>query len=390
MAEKKHAWRSPSKGDLWVNCTGGLEFIRRHQDQIDALGRAESTEAATQGTLGHQYAEATILASFHPDESGRRQHEEVAIATRPQLKPEILKNAELYIQWVKEYLVVGPHGGAWGLELSAPLWYEPESKGTADFWAIEDGETLLVLDYKSGRGEVEVKNNIQIAIYLIAIYDQVRRFYPKLKKFRAGVLQPFVDPQPKFWEFDLGTLESLREMIGAAAREVEDPFLGYHTLTVTEKGCRFCPAKPICPARREQAESLLGGHDLMVEATPPEKLFQIYKSLPMLRNYLDEVEDYIRDQPDEVLATNGFIRKDGRRSYHWTQEDALVASELRKLGIEPFETKLKSPAKIKAESGTADLPVIESLVGCDFTRPQVVSVTKDAKGFRAKHKRDEK
>lgn len=383
---KQHAWRSPSKGELWVNCPGALEFIKANQSRIDALGRAESSEAAAQGTLAHEYAEHLILSSFHPDESGRRIHSEKAVALRSQIKPDILRNAELYAKWAQEYLLVAPHGGAWGLELSASLWYEPESKGTADFWSIEDGELLTVVDYKSGRNPVEVENNIQIAIYLIAIYDAVKVFNPKLKRFRAGVLQPFSDPEPKFWEFDTGTLEHIRGMISAAAREVEEPFLGYHTLTVTPKGCRYCPAKPICPAQAEQAEKLLGSLGTPPEALPMSRIVEIFTNLPTVRAFLDEIEDFFRDQPDEVLSNHGFERRDGRRSFHWTADEAVVEESLRALGVEPFEVTLKSPAKAKKELGTADLPVLDAMIGTDFNRPRIVKVQADPKPFRAKHK----
>lgn len=385
----KHAWRSPSKGDLWTTCTGGLAFIRENQARIDALGRPESSEAASQGTLAHEYAEATVLASFHPMPAVAREYAEKAIDVRTKLSPDILKNAELYAQWVQEYLLVGPHGGAWGLELSVPLWYEPESKGTADFWAIEDGDTLLVLDYKSGRNPVEIKNNIQITIYLIAIFDSVKNFYPKLKKFKAGVLQPFMDSEPKFWEFNLEELEHFRGLIGAAAKEVESPFLGHHKLVVSDKACRYCPAKPICPAQSERTAQMLEMvDDREMGALDDDEIFAIFKASPGIRTFLDEVEDYVRDQPDAVLAKQGFEKKDGRRAYSWTTSDeASVAFALNNLfGIEPYEQKLKTPAKVRAEIGTADVPMLDKMLTVDFNRPRVVSTKSDEPTFRVGRK----
>ena len=368
---------------MWVSCPGGVPFIEAHSETLQALGRPESSEAAAQGTLAHEYSENRILAQFHPDVPARKAHSDRASDLKPQLQKEIKANADRYVTWVSEYIMTAPLKGRWGVELSAPLWYEPESKGTADFWAIED-DTLVVIDYKSGRIPVHVDGNLQIAIYLIAIWDEVRRFHPTIRNFRAGVHQPFADPEPRFWEFDLVALETYRSQLSVAAREVDNPFLGYHALTVTEKGCRFCPAKPICPAQAQRTELALNMIEEDPQALDGDTLFTLFRQIKQIRGFLTEVEDYVRDQSDEILTTNGFTRKDGSRRFNWRDEEEAIA-RLVMLGADPFtEPKLKTPAMVRSELTKKEVESLDEIIETEYNRPSIVPIAESKKTFRAR------
>lgn len=383
----KHARLSPSKADLWMVCPGGLPFAESLRDEIAMLGFPESSPVAMAGTLAHEYSEACILANLHPVEVVREQNLELSQELRPKLDSVLQQNAEMYASWATGFVTTRPNI-PWGVELSASLWYEPESKGTADFWAVE-GDTLIVVDYKSGRVPVHVQGNLQIAIYLIAIYDAIKPFNPQIRNFRAGIHQPFCMPpgkrDPFWWDFDFGELDRLRSVISAGAREVFNPIAGQHRLVVSEKGCRYCPAKVFCPAQKVSMDKFLGLLPCEPSAIDGHTLFSIFKDLSQLRNFLDSIEEYVRSQPVETLTINGFEKKAGAMRRSWQGDTDEVAQNLENIGIvEPFLKVLKSPAQVEKELGSDDL--ISTFVKVDYNRPRIVNFKKDEPTFRVSTK----
>ena len=297
----KHARLSPSKADLWMVCPGGIPFAESLADQLGSRSEDVSSPAAAAGTMAHEYSEETILSHLHPEESVRDLHRENANVIRPKMEGALLKNAEMYASWAVGFVSTHPNI-PWGVELSAPLWYEPKSKGTADFWAV-DGDTLIVVDYKSGRIKVEVENNLQIAIYLIAIYDEIKAFNPQINKFRAGVHQPFSMREgkrdPSFWDFDMEELTHLRRTLSAGAKEVWEPIAGNHRLIASTKGCRFCPAKPLCPAQAAPVLEFAGLVDEDPKGLDNDVVFDLYRQLPALRAFMKSLEEHVEEESDE-------------------------------------------------------------------------------------------
>lgn len=380
----KHARLSPSDWARWMTCAGAVPFTESISEMLEARpgGLDPTTSAAASGTQAHEYGEKMIVSQLHPVESARLQASEQALKIRRDMEQNFIENAEKYASWATEFVFSRPNI-PWGVELSAPLWYEPESRGTADFWAV-DGDTLVVVDYKSGRLKVDVENNLQIAIYLIAIYDAISAFNPQIRKFRAGVMQPFTAPrgksEPSWWDFDMGELEHIRSVVSAGAREVWNPILGNHRLVVSDKGCRFCAAKPFCPAQNEAVDAFAGLVAEDPKAIDGDVLFGIFGKLRSYRSFLDSVEDFIRDQSDEDLRTQGYARKDGSKKRSWTGAEEAIVQSLKDIGVEPYEEVLKTPAKVEKELGSYDL--LAPFMQLDFNRPTVYRAKAGEKTFK--------
>ncbi len=376
-----HARLSPSKADQWTVCPGAIPFIEANSGRLPQSASGESV-AAVQGTLAHEYSENMIYSMCHPDEDARKSYRAKALDIRLKLQPQIIDNAEIYASWATQFVETQPDI-PWGLELTAPLWYEPESGGTADFWAIV-GDTLYVVDYKSGRLPVHVEGNLQITIYLSAIYDLVQKFNPQLRKFRAGVMQPFEHPgrrEPVWWDLDLEMLQRYRSIIDAAVFEIRTPVSGQARLVASEKGCRFCPAKSLCPAQAEPIEAFAESLDEEPSALDEQYLFSIFGRLPQLRAFLDSVEDYVRDQEDDTLDRFSLQRKPGAKRRSWKDEE-IVAKLLRDNGVDPYRKTMKTVAMLERELGDSAPKGLHELVEVDFNRPKIVSTTTPKPKFK--------
>ena len=380
----KHARLSPSKWALWMKCPGGIPFAEANAERLAKLaeGKPTSSPAAAAGTVAHEYGENMIVSMNHSDEDVRAEHAEKALVIRRNMEPALIDNAESYVAWANGFLFERPNI-PWGVELSASLWYEPTSRGTADFWAV-DTETLIVVDYKSGRLKVEAVDCLQIAIYLIAIYDEIKEYNPQIKKFRAGVMQPFCSPkgrnEPIWWDFDMGELDRLRSIINAGVKEVHHPIAGQRRLVASQAACRFCPAKTICPAQEQKLNEFIGSIETEPAALDGELLFDIYNNLPEYRSFLTSIEDYVRDQSDETLVEKGFLRKEGSKRRSWNIPEAEVEAQMVEAGIEPFVEKLKTPAQVEKELGA--LREFESIVVIDFNKPKIIRTKEGETTFK--------
>jgi len=382
---KVHARLSPSSAHSWAVCTGRLDFVERNKEKLRKLGRidAPDSEASKNGTLCHSLGEAIILANAHPTASIRAQASERAVMLRLQLPEEMIQNAEAYATWGIGF--VNMAGDIpWGVELSAPLWYEPDRSGTTDFWAIENGDTLVVVDYKSGRVPVDVEGNLQLLIYAIALYEMLRVFNPSIRKFRLGVMQPFIHGphEPKWWDVTEAMLERAKDAIDAAVFEVDNPFGGIHRLVPSPEGCRFCPARPLCPALAAPVEEFAALASEPVDALTNDQLVEIMKKAKPVKDFLDAVKEAMLDLPPDWLSDRGITLAAGANRV-WPESEETekkIDEALAKAGGTLYKQVPKTVAQIEREG------LLEAVEWAVESRPRTptVRVKKETRGFRPK------
>lgn len=129
------------------------------------------------------------------------------------------------------------------------LWYSDKFgrrlfSGQADVLVIS-GNTALVIDYKTGRGEVSASAaNFQLRGLAVL----VKHNYPDVEVVSVAIIQPLASSVPVVCEYgpeelDLAKLQILN-VVGLS--EVTDP-----PLVPSEAACKYCRAKAICPALRK-------------------------------------------------------------------------------------------------------------------------------------------
>jgi len=211
--------------------------------------------------------------------------------------------------------------------------------GSIDLLGLSrDRSTILVLDYKFGRGAVKVENNAQHSLYtLSAMWDKstADMFY-NTTRIVFAIVQPQLSRDAQLWETNRDAMEDFDHNFRAAMKATHlNP--GDH--------CRYCPAEAYCEAKRTRvlASNLLGKDDL--------------QNLQAAANMVDEVSAWVAAVREEMylqmsrgVALEGWkvVDKVARRT--WINESDAIKGLMkgRKLTkADIHETKLMSPAQIE-------------------------------------------
>lgn len=121
--------------------------------------------------------------------------------------------------------------------------------GRSDFWGTADligadplHRILMVGDFKTGRGRVDVRNNTQLMCYAMGSLDLVN-FTPE--RVILAILQPPVwGSNPAVWETSISELRTFEKYVMGQA-ELTDQF--ETPPTPSKEACLWCPAKVVCP-----------------------------------------------------------------------------------------------------------------------------------------------
>jgi hypothetical protein len=248
--------------------------------------------------------------------------------------------------------------------------------GTADL-IVRIGSTIFVIDFKFGvgvrvlalypDGDEDVLNG-QLAFYGASARHTLPDFFAGVENVVLAIVQPAsieLDAEPT--SSTTVTHAELDEFIvsyrGAYAEALSpSPRL--------ERGdwCRFCPARPICPAH---TGPLL---DLAQFATPtpaPSAKEAYLRALAEGLNLVDVIKDIrvaLHDQAKRALQSGdvvpGYTLSAGRAERHWRDESAAIAA-LCRLGFtrdDIVAEAMRSPKQVELRAKARGLKVPPELI----------------------------
>ena len=254
-------------------------------------------------------------------------------------------DAELYVEQKFEFVLASAAPG------------EVFGKNDAMVYTPSKGR-LVVFDYKHGAGvSVDVTDNKQLKFY--AAGAVLGRPWA-LSEIELVIVQPRTrDAEEnnggvKPWAFDpTEVLDFADELDGAVAKakyvEVLPPGVDRTDSLVTGSWCRWCDAAAVCPAREKQASEAVTLDYANVEGLTPSALPQpkdldtarigrILAGAPIMRTYLDQVEEYAFGLLVQGVGVPGYklVDKVGRRQ--WTDNPEEIASYLElNYGLSPTD-----------------------------------------------------
>lgn len=348
---------SPSAAERWTACPGSHYIEQR-------LPALESTQAATEGTLAHEFAAWAVqnaIEQIYPGSSklsNPQQEPEAALATT-----EMADGAQDYAAAVIAKL--SEHGGpaAYGVEVEVEgLSKEigaPEGskavKGRADFIAICADGAVLIVDYKFGECPVLADGNKQMTLYAALARD-------KFSKSSTRAVIGIVQPRATSSDFlaSGASWSEIEDIDGALPGIVEAVRRAYWSDDTTERKpgdhCKYCPARSVCTAAI--AEPLLlaltaaGQAELVKDATNE----QIGAWLAALKRVEKAANDLSRIAKAriEVGAEIPGWRISYRKSLQWPVRDLPVMQQAEEIaaaiGVHPAELikeTLRTPADMK-------------------------------------------
>lgn len=238
-----HALLSASISKQWLNCPPSARLQENFPN--------ESSVYAEEGTFAHSICEYKVKKYLH-ERVRRPQSEEF-------YTEELEQSTDAYYEFVVGVIEEMKRNGCEPLVLvEERVDYShiaPSGFGTADMLIIgHDAEgrgTLHICDYKNGKGVfVDAHHNSQMMLYAIGALHAYGYIYP-IEIVRMSIIQPRLD--------NISTFECSREELEAWGESIKPTAkMAYEGKGEQKAGdwCRFCRAKPVCRACKEEALDL--------------------------------------------------------------------------------------------------------------------------------------
>ena len=349
-----HSPFGASVAHRWISCPASIALCQK-------APRKESSFEGNKGTAAHSLAEMSLRQRKMP-----RHFVGQHIQVGDDLFEVDTEMADYVSEYVYEVLqvastrhnpgVVDPYRVETRFDLD---WIgRPGMFGTCDASLADTAHrTLHVFDLKYGSGEAVVaENNPQLMYYALGVlgvegldkFDTVRLVIVQPRHRATGTTD---------WTISVPDLLNWRDKVLIPAYDEacgENPRFG-----PSEKACKWCAGKPICPAIGSALAEAAGTSLTLPTPVTPELVFpepasltdeqvsKILTMLPLLKPYFEAVSAYALDKAMQGDVVSGFKLVAGRQGNRvWTDEKA-VTEAFASLGEDLYDKKLKSPAQME-------------------------------------------
>lgn len=356
----KHSNISPSQAERFFGCPGSVQAIAKI-----ALDLPPS-QVALEGTAIHELAAQCLRNNLKPDDM---LGETIEIEPTPgdtmefKVDDEFVYVAKVYVDTIDELLQ--KHGlTRKALQVEAKYTLpevDKDARGTTDCSFLA-GDTLYVIDLKSGRGiVVDAEENKQ------GMYYAVRPFLDAKFLIRKIVIM-IIQPRAKEGAI-IKAWETTPERMNAFVTELKEAI----TLTRAKNApivpgdwCTFCPAAGSCQgiqkAMLTQAQTVLPNVMKLIPCVTEltaEKIGNALPALTMLKEVLGCLEDYALALALKGQEIPNYCLVRGKKNRQWIDEQAVIDELGEEYG--PRIMSLKSPAQVEKVVGkdkVKDLVVI--------------------------------
>ena len=255
-----HARLSPSGADTWIRCPGSVG-LQRDQPNTDSEFAQEGTaahylaaECLKLGAIAQCFLGCSIVLLQAPD--GNRyeifdsENFDVShtVINTFLVDADMMDAVQIYLDLVSN---IAQHGML-SVEVKVPLEHitgEKDATGTADAVILCSNE-IVVIDLKYGKGvPVYAEDNYQLQMYALGVLDwfDLAGLTEGINHIRLVISQPRKSASPSEWDLSIEELRSFGVRAAASARAGMNPNL-QPIYNPSEKACRWCRAKAICPA----------------------------------------------------------------------------------------------------------------------------------------------
>jgi hypothetical protein len=255
--------------------------------------------------------------------------------------------------------------------------------GTADL-IVRIGSTAHVIDLKFGVGvrvlalspanddpAVDVING-QLLFYACGARHSLREFFAGVEDIVLTIVQPqSIEPDAEMVSSVAVTHAELDAFVVAYRAACEEALAPAPRL---EKGthCRFCPARPICPAHTgpllDLAQFAMPTPSAAAAADKVVYLQALAAGLDLV-DAIEVLRPALRDQAKRALENGdqvpGYALSAGRAERHWFDENAAFAA-LQSAGFyydDVMKAEMRSPKQVELRAKARGLRVPEDLIG---------------------------
>jgi hypothetical protein len=231
---RAHAPLGPSAMDRWSRCGACIRLSK-------GLGAAAPGPAATAGTILHGAYERCQLGGTGLTRAELLHLEACGVSSARAhtiLNQALRATATLFDRYGVRHFVT-------------EVRVDPGRRiGRNDYWGTCDllgvapaSRTVILADFKSGRGVVDPVDNLQLLSYCLGALDLLD-FTPQ-RLVLAIVQPPVFGDEAAVWETTPDVLMQFEQYARERAAATDDPTA---LPVASPEACQWCPARPICPA----------------------------------------------------------------------------------------------------------------------------------------------
>jgi hypothetical protein len=199
------------------------------------------------------------------------------------------------------------------------------------------GSTAYVIDWKFGEGiAVDAEENEQLMYYAAAAMrtPEVAWVFKGATTIECVIIQP---PVIRRWTTTPARIKAFEKDLKRAVKAASLPDAklnpGDH--------CRWCAAKPTCPAMTGAVDRAL---KVKLDAVDDEMLGAYASNAVLLQGWIDSINELVQTKIEKGYKIPGWklVAKRGTRS--WVDQGKATAA-LTALGVDPIKKELVSPAQ---------------------------------------------
>ena len=309
----QHAPFGSSTADRVIKCPGSVALNAKSPE-------APPSQYAARGSAQHALIEALLLdggepadfigATFADVEIDKEMSEEVQIALTA---AEELLNDYSGEQFIEARLVI----------------VENEVFGTGDVVAIsKDGARALIADHKFGYMEVDAKSaQLKFLAAALLVDPFMAEVTKDIEEFELAIIQPAFDPAVTKTTATRAEIEVFLRTIKLAHTASQAPGAEVHM----GDHCKWCRAKPICPAQRQMFADLID-----VKVHPDwslDKIGEMITKGKQVKKLIEEIEERGKYEIENGRTVPGWRLKAGSTRLTWAQASKETIAALRGLGL---------------------------------------------------------
>lgn len=309
--DRAHALLSASGAHRWMNCTPSAVLESQFPDT--------TSEAAKEGTLAHEMAEAKLQHLFNTQDYRKAKLTRIL----NKIKKDELYQSEMdgytddYVAYVRKSAMEFEKSPYIAIEKRLDLTaYIPDGFGTADCVMIGE-RTLHIIDLKYGKGvPVSAENNEQLMIYALGALEAYKMLFA-IDTVKISIVQPRID-NTNSSEY---TVKELMEF-GDKVKHYADIAIKGDGEQTPGDWCRFCRARQQCRARADKNIELAFEIDKKPPLITNVEVGEYLRKGEDVAKWLSELQDYALAECLAGRDVDGYKAVEGRGSRSWTNMDA--------------------------------------------------------------------